>query len=94
MNEKGASVRGAPTMRQPASGQGEICTVVHPSREIMETSMADVIRMLDRIVKRPERRPVAKGGAKVLFFTGIRYERLDGRGPQPTAPVDRQAKKR
>ncbi|UWU08778.1 hypothetical protein [Sinorhizobium medicae] len=56
--------------------------------------MADVIRMQDRIVKRPERRPVAKGGAKVLFFTGIRYERLDGRGPQPTAPVDRQAKKR
>ncbi|PST26535.1 hypothetical protein C7U60_05445 [Mesorhizobium plurifarium] len=55
--------------------------------------MADVIRMQDRIVKRPRRRPVATGSAKVLFFTGIRYERLDGRGPQPTAPAGRQAKK-
>ncbi|MDW9373242.1 hypothetical protein GOC57_01010 [Sinorhizobium meliloti] len=80
-------------MRQPENGQGEICTVVHPSRETTETSMADVIRMQDRIVKRPRRRPVGKGGAKVLFFTGIRYERLDGRGPQPTAPAGRQAKK-
>ncbi|KKA15734.1 hypothetical protein VP03_00395 [Sinorhizobium meliloti] len=80
-------------MRQPENGQGEICTVVHPSRETMETSMVDVIRMQDRIVKRPRPRPVGKGGAKVLFFTGIRYERLDGRGPQPTAPAGRQAKK-
>ncbi|WP_139015618.1 hypothetical protein [Ensifer aridi] len=80
-------------MRQPASGQGEICTVVHPSHGIMETSMADVIRMQDRKPKRPRRRPVTTGGAKVLFFTGIRYERLDGRGPQPTAPTDRQVKK-
>ena len=56
--------------------------------------MADVIRMQDREVKRPRRRlPVAAGGAKVLFFTGIRHERLDGRGPQPSAPAGRRIKK-
>ncbi|ODR89095.1 hypothetical protein A8M32_21820 [Sinorhizobium alkalisoli] len=59
----------------------------------METSMADVIRMEDRKVKRPRRRPVTSGSAKVLFFTGIRYERLDGRGPQPSAPAGKHAKK-
>ncbi|WP_172901109.1 hypothetical protein [Sinorhizobium sojae] len=55
--------------------------------------MADVIRMQDCKVKRPRRRPVVPGSAKVLFFTGIRYERLDGRGPQPNAPTGKQAKK-
>ncbi|MCA1489711.1 hypothetical protein [Sinorhizobium alkalisoli] len=55
--------------------------------------MADVIRMEDRKVKRPRRRPVTSGSAKVLFFTGIRYERLDGRGPQPSAPAGKHAKK-
>ena len=78
-------------MRQPAIGQGEIC--VHPSHASMETSMADVIRLQDRKVKIPRKRPVTAGGAKVLFFTGIRYERLDGRGPQPSAPTGRQVKK-
>lgn len=55
--------------------------------------MADVIRMQDRKVKRPRRRPLPAGSAKVLFFTGIRYERLDGRGPQPGTPTGRQIKK-
>ncbi|ASY55697.1 MULTISPECIES: hypothetical protein [Sinorhizobium] len=55
--------------------------------------MADVIRLQDRKVKMPRRRPVTAGSAKVLFFTGIRYERLDGRGPQPSAPTGRQVKK-
>ncbi len=55
--------------------------------------MADVIRMQDRKRNRPRRRPVTSGTAKVLFFTGIRYERLDGRGPQPSAPTGRAAKK-
>ncbi|OCP00858.1 hypothetical protein BC374_28690 [Ensifer sp. LC13] len=60
----------------------------------METSMADVIRIQDRKVRIPPRRPPAiSGGAKVLLFTGIRYERLDGRDPQPTAPDGRRIKK-
>jgi hypothetical protein len=55
--------------------------------------MADVIRMQDRKVKVPRRRPVTSGSAKVLFFTGIRYERLDGRGSQPNAPTGKQVNK-
>lgn len=55
--------------------------------------MADVIRMQDRKRNRPRRHPVTSGTAKVLFFTGIRYERLDGRGPQPNAPTGKAAKK-
>jgi hypothetical protein len=78
-------------MRRPAIGQGEIC--VHPSHDYMETSMADVIRLQDRKVKVPRRRPITAASAKVLFFTGIRYERLDGRGPQPGAPSGRHVKK-
>ncbi|WEX78363.1 hypothetical protein PYH37_003244 [Sinorhizobium numidicum] len=54
--------------------------------------MADVIRMQDRKVKTPRRPPVTSGGAKVLLFTGIRYERLDGRGPQPKAPPGHRIK--
>jgi hypothetical protein len=74
-------------------GQGEICTVVHPSQDFVETSMADVIRIQDRKVRIPPHRPPAiSGGAKVLLFTGIRYERLD-RDPQPTAPDGRRIKK-
>lgn len=76
------------------NGQGEIGTVVHPSQAYMETSMADVIRMQDHKVQMPPRRPPAiSSGAKVLLFTGIRYERLDGRDPQPTAPDGRRIKK-
>ncbi|MGH6807588.1 MAG: hypothetical protein ACREEJ_12225 [Ensifer adhaerens] len=56
--------------------------------------MADVIRMQDHKVQMPPRRPPAiSSGAKVLLFTGIRYERLDGRDPQPTAPDGRRIKK-
>nr|WP_225167634.1 hypothetical protein [Ensifer sp. IC4062] len=55
--------------------------------------MADVIRMQDRRVQKPQRRPVKSGSATVLLFTGIRYERLDGRGPQPNAPAGRRIKK-
>ncbi|MCA1441533.1 hypothetical protein I6F07_15165 [Ensifer sp. IC4062] len=80
-------------MRQPDGGQGEIGTVVHPSHRNTETSMADVIRMQDRRVQKPQRRPVKSGSATVLLFTGIRYERLDGRGPQPNAPAGRRIKK-
>jgi hypothetical protein len=80
-------------MRWPENGQGEICTVVHPSQDFVETSMADVIRIQDRKVRIPPHRPPAiSGGAKVLLFTGIRYERLD-RDPQPTAPDGRRIKK-
>lgn len=55
--------------------------------------MADVIRMQDRKVQRPRRPPVKSGSATVLLFTGIRYERLDGRGPQPKAPTGPRIKK-
>ncbi|MBD9648680.1 hypothetical protein IB267_09980 [Ensifer sp. ENS09] len=55
--------------------------------------MADVIRIQDRKVRIPPHRPPAiSGGAKVLLFTGIRYERVD-RDPQPTAPDGRRIKK-
>lgn len=39
--------------------------------------MADIIRISDRL--NPSRRSAGTGGhkAEILFFTGIRYERLD-----------------
>jgi hypothetical protein len=48
-------------------------------RLIKETSMAEIVRLQDRkSSKKPpvKRRPVT-GDAKVLLFTGIRYERRD-----------------
>lgn len=44
--------------------------------------MADVIRLQDRLGKVP-RRPVEPCEARILLFTGIRYERLTGEGGRP-----------
>jgi hypothetical protein len=81
----------------PDSGQGEISTVVHPSQPFLETSMAEVIRLEDRLVRappKPSMGPIAPSKAVILLFTGIRYERLDGHpGNTPAKPAPSTAKK-
>jgi hypothetical protein len=44
--------------------------------------MADVIRLQDRLDKLPKR-PVEPCEARILLFTGIRYERLTGGRDRP-----------
>jgi hypothetical protein len=47
----------------------------------METRMADVIRLQERLDKLP-RRPIEPREAQILLYTGIRYERLTDERPQ------------
>ncbi len=50
--------------------------------------MAKIISLLDRRSRMPRRAPKEPAEAKILLFTGVRYERLDfgshnpGRGPK------------
>ncbi|KQY20111.1 hypothetical protein ASD31_05015 [Rhizobium sp. Root482] len=63
----------------------------------METSMADVIRIEDRLVRAPPKtgtQPAVHGDAVILMFTGIRYERLDDHpGGNPATPLRSKSKK-
>ncbi|KQV37323.1 hypothetical protein ASE23_01350 [Rhizobium sp. Root73] len=81
----------------PQSGQGEISTVVHPSQPFLETSMAEIIRLEDRLVRappKPSMGPIVPSKALILLFTGIRYERLDGHPDNtPAKPAPSRAKK-
>ena len=78
-----------PGMRQPGDGQGEIHDSSSVSFILMETRMADVIRLGDRTPRTPRKSTsdqVQNNKAVILLFTGIRYERLDGQtgGPAKT----------
>jgi hypothetical protein len=81
----------------PQNGQGEINDSSSVSTRFLETSMAEVIRIEDRLTRAPPKPamgPVAPSNAVVLLFTGIRYERLDGdHGATPPQPVPDQTKK-
>jgi len=81
----------------PQNGQGEINDSSSVSTRFLETSMAEVIRIEDRLTRAPPKPamgPVAPSNAVILLFTGIRYERLDGhRGATPPKPVPDQTKK-
>lgn len=59
--------------------------------------MAEVIRIEDRLVRappKPSMGPVVPSNAVILLFTGIRYERLDGRtGDIPPRPAKGNSKK-
>jgi hypothetical protein len=48
----------------------------------METRMAEVIRLQERLDKLP-RRPIEPCEAQILLFTGIRYERLTDKRHTP-----------
>ncbi|KQV44531.1 hypothetical protein ASE37_01575 [Rhizobium sp. Root268] len=88
--EKGADDPVKGSCAGPWNGQGEICTVVHPSQFPMEMRMADIIRIEER-VSRPDRKmamdATAGHEAVILLFTGIRYERLDKGDSIAPAPV-------
>jgi hypothetical protein len=52
------------------------------SSYLMETRMAEVIRLQERLAKQP-RRASGSCEAKVLLFTGVRYERWDDTSGHP-----------
>ena len=51
--------------------------------------MAQIIEMEPFRAARPARDPRPSGGAEILFFLGVRYERM----PETPAPVERPARK-
>lgn len=58
-------------------------------------SMATIINLADRPVSLAVRKPAHAAGARILLFTGVRFERLDqtaaqGGGPE-APPADDQA---
>jgi hypothetical protein len=63
--------------RQPEQGRMKSVSSSSVSSSVVETRMADVIRLQDR-QQRGSRRadPSARQDATILLFTGIRYERL------------------
>lgn len=66
-------------MRQPHKGQGEIDRV-HPSHPYVETRMAEIVVLKKWRETHPERAPVrlkSPTPAELVFFMGVRYERLE-----------------
>jgi hypothetical protein len=59
------------------SGQGEIDRKFIRLELRQETRMAQIISLPDTKVRAPRRAPKDAAGAKILLFTGVRYERLD-----------------
>ncbi|MVA24394.1 hypothetical protein GOZ92_08085 [Agrobacterium vitis] len=43
----------------------------------METSMADIVKLKDRLDQKPVNRPPAPTQARILLFTGVRYTRTE-----------------
>jgi len=59
--------------------------------------MADIVRLADRRARMAERPAEQFVDAKILLFTGVRYERYDRREPsagQPKSGGPQRAKKR
>ncbi|KAA0699941.1 hypothetical protein DTW90_11570 [Neorhizobium sp. P12A] len=70
--------------RQPAaSGQDEINREFIRLELQLETSMAKVISLLERQSRMPRRVQKEPVEAKILLFTGVRYERLDVTSNRP-----------
>lgn len=49
--------------------------------------MADVVRISERLSRTPRKAPDGLMAAKILLFTGVRYERKDNAGPAGKRPV-------
>jgi len=69
----------------PASGQGEIGRKFIRLEPQEETRMAKVIPLPDLRSRSPRRAPKEPVEAKILLFTGVRYERLDVTSGRPGA---------
>lgn len=57
-------------------GQGEIQRKFIRLGQCMETRMAIVVALADRLSQTPRRPVKAPVEARILLFTGVRYERL------------------
>lgn len=49
--------------------------------------MADVVRISDRLSRAPRKAPNGLIAAKILLFTGVRYERRDPAPPTGRRPA-------
>ena len=49
--------------------------------------MADVVRISEHLGRTPRKAPDGPIAAKILLFTGVRYERKDNTGPLGKRPV-------
>lgn len=59
---------------------------LYADRAAMEWAMADIVRIKERIARRPARMTPKEGDADVLLFTGVRYQsRAEGREAAATA---------
>ena len=88
--EKGETrtVRSGSGLPRHQPGQGRVKSVSYSSlsNPVLETRMADVIRLKDHPARSLRRTPnSAQKGAEavVLMFTGIRYERIGEQSPPP-----------
>lgn len=54
--------------------------------------MSQIIAMEPFRRARPMREAVESGGAEILFFLGVRYERMPDAPPVNPEPVDRSAR--
>ena len=64
-------------------GQGEISRKFIRLGLLMETRMAKIISLSDRRSRLPRRAQKEPVEAKILLFTGVRYERLDASSHRP-----------
>lgn len=74
-------------------GQGEIHRNFIRLGQCMETRMAIVVALADRRSRAPRRPDKEPREAKILWFTGVRYERLAESPKHRPAPAPRVNKK-
>lgn len=55
--------------------------------------MADVVRISERLSRTPRKASDGLMAAKILLFTGVRYERRDDTAPVGKRPVSRGKKR-
>lgn len=57
--------------------------------------MAEIVSIQERMARTPRRTPPLQfGDAKILLFTGVRYERYGAAAHRPKTSGPKQAKKR
>jgi hypothetical protein len=74
-------------------GQGEIHRKFIRLGQCMETRMAIVVALADRRPRAPRPQDKEPREAKILWFTGVRYERLADSPRHGPAPAPRASKK-
>jgi len=73
------------TLARFNDGQGEIGRKFIRLETYMETRMAKIISLLDWRLRQPPRAQTEPVEARILLFTGVRYEHLDTPTHRPGA---------